>query len=379
MASSQAQVGRAGSGMRPLSFCFPVTWTTLAEPPVFLKAEDKPSLPPITPAPAREIPSEPTNGPVQPVAAVQPVAVQPVAVQPVAVQPVPRAPLPSSNDSWEMVVPKASRPGPRPSRIASSSTAASTAADSVKTLSAILDTPPVPAQKSVPELGLKTLAGFPRQSHLPSIIKFVLVAASALAIGGVVFFAATNRPLPAPAVLAPVIEPGPPLAVGLAGWITDFAPPDGSLKGRRISVLRASRKLTDFRLEFSGQIVSKALGWVIRAQDPKNFYVMKLEITKPIPQSTGVLSHFAVVNGQEQPRIRVPLSMPLRPNIPYNIRIDAFGNTFTAWVQGQKIDQWVDAQIREGGVGLYTELADRGTLENEMAVFPLFVKSPSRR
>ena len=106
---------------------------------------------------------------------------------------------------------------------------------------------------------------------------------------------------------------------------------------------------------------------------------MKLEIVKPLPQSTGVLTHFAVINGQEQPRVQVPLSMPLRPNIAYAVRLDALGGSFTTWIQGQKVDQWSDPQIREGGVGLYSEQGERGTLSGGLAVFTLLAKPQSRR
>ncbi len=201
----------------------------------------------------------------------------------------------------------------------------------------------------------------------------------AVAISGVLFFtiANTNR-LPTSGA-AEEAEAGPSLAVGLAGWIPDFAPPGRSQEGRRVSLLRGSQQLTDFRLEFRGQIVSKAFGWVVRGKDAKNFYVMKLEIVKPIPESKGVLTRFAVINGQEEPRVQVPLAMPLRPNTVYNIRVDALGSHLTTWFQGQQIDQWVAPQIQAGGVGLYSELGDRGTLVGDMAVSTLRAKSPSRR
>jgi hypothetical protein len=132
-------------------------------------------------------------------------------------------------------------------------------------------------------------------------------------------------------------------------------------------------------LEFQGQIESKALGWVLRAKDPKNFYVMKLEIVKPIPESAGVLTHFAVIDGKEQRRVQVPLSLPLRPSIAYAVRVDARGDSFTTWIQGQEVDRWSDSRIHQGGVGLYSELGERGTLSGDMAVFPFLAKPQLKR
>jgi hypothetical protein len=228
------------------------------------------------------------------------------------------------------------------------------------------------------DLGFQTLGGFAREpgDRFSVGIKLVLATLPILLVAGMAFYTTSGRPQ------APIVveaEVGPALPVGLAGWIANFAPPGGSQWGRRISVLRGSQKLTDFRLEFPGQIDSKALGWVFRAQDPKNFYVMKLEIIKPLPLSTGVLTHFAVINGQEQPRVHVPLSMPLRPNTVYAVRMDVVRSNFTTWIQGQKVDQWADDQIRAGGVGLYTEQGERGTLKGEIAVFTLPGKSQSEK
>jgi hypothetical protein len=275
-----------------------------------------------------------------------------------------------------MVIPKTERPNARPPRLSPPSATT----EPVK-----LGRDIQVQSESKADSGLSMLASFPQRSptRLSVFAKFGLVFLLALAIGGVVFSAATNH-LSAPA--APVIaqavqavEVGPSLAIGLAGWIPDFAPAGGSQKGRRVSILRGSKQLTDFRLEFPGQIVGKALGWVIRAKDPQNFYVMKLEIVKPIPDSRGVLTRFAVIHGQEQLREQVPLPLPLRPNTVYRIRVDAIGSRFTTWVQGEKVDQWVDPRIQEGAVGLYTESGDRGTLDGEMSVFALLAKSQSKR
>ena len=301
---------------------------------------------------------------------------------------------PRSPDSWEMVIPKTGRPGTRPARIPPPSAVksipaiqlgpalAQSLAAEPRVAEPLVAKPPAAKPSNVESeanLGLPWLGGSPQESHtrLFTIIKSALATLLVLVIARILFFP-TSNPEPTP-VVAETVEVGPTLPVGQAGWITDFAPLAGPRGPRRVSVLRASQKLTDFRLEFTGQIESKALGWVFRAKDPKNFYVMKLEITKPIPESQGVLTHFAVVNGQEQPRVQIPLSMPLRPNIAYTVRLDALGSSFTTWIQGQKVDQWTDAQIREGGAGIYSEQMDRGALSGDMTFFTLLAKPQSRR
>ncbi len=282
-----------------------------------------------------------------------------------------------------MVIPKTSRPGVRPSpvpllplppgRVEPVKTAAERPRRSA------FEVPHRESETSETDCGFQTLGAFPRKpvQGLSAAMKLGLKMLLAMAISAVLFFTIANTTrLPTP--FAAASEAGPPLEVGLAGWIPGFATP-GRSQGGRVSVLRGSQKLTDFRLEFRGQIVSKAFGWVVRAKDAKNFYVMKLEIVKPIPESKGVLTRFAVIDGQEEPRVQVPLAMPLRPNAVYNIRVDALGSTLTTWFQGQQIDRWVAPQIQAGGVGLYTELGDRGTLEGPMAVSTLRAKAPTQR
>jgi len=132
--------------------------------------------------------------------------------------------------------------------------------------------------------------------------------------------------------------------------------------------------LTDYRMEFQAQIDEKAIGWIYRASDPKNYYVNKLEIVKPGLEPTIALVRFAVINGEEQPRAQFPLSIPVRLDTLYQIRFDAVGDSFTTYVQDQKVDQWTDGRLKTGGVGLYNERDERMSLKGSVDVVPLVVK-----
>jgi hypothetical protein len=140
-------------------------------------------------------------------------------------------------------------------------------------------------------------------------------------------------------------------------------------------MMRGSLPLSDYRVEFQSQIESKALGWVFRGQNPKNFYVIKLEVIKPGLEPTVALVHFAVINGREQDRVQVPLPMPVRVDTTYKIRFEAVGNRFTTWVQDQKIDEWNDSRIPSGGAGLYAERGESATLQGVFNVLQLVVKN----
>ena len=91
---------------------------------------------------------------------------------------------------------------------------------------------------------------------------------------------------------------------------------------------------SDYRLDFESSIRIKALGWVYRAQDPKNFYVSKIEFQKPGINPVYVLVHYAVIDGVEQPRVETPLQVSVPMGELYKIRFEAAGNRFTTWIQG---------------------------------------------
>jgi len=210
---------------------------------------------------------------------------------------------------------------------------------------------------------------------MPVATKAGVAAVALLAIGGAIFFATKSGRDKAASPAPHASQAGTALPASEAGWITDFAPdPPGGARRRQVSVLRGSLLLNNYRLELQGQIENKALGWVLRARDPRNFYVMKLEIVRPGPDPAVDLVRFAVVNGEEQPRTQIPLSMTVRLDTWYKVRVEAFGDHFTTWIQDQKVDEWTDVKIIAGGVGLYSERGERASLKGGVSVAPLTLK-----
>jgi hypothetical protein len=171
---------------------------------------------------------------------------------------------------------------------------------------------------------------------------------------------------------APMVDAGPPLPNAPDDWLQSFSP-DAPLP-RKISLLRASGDLSDYRVEFESVIQSKAAGWVYRAKDPRNFYVSKLEIQKPGTEPAVAAAHYAVIDGQELAHTRVPLPRGAAETAVYKIRFQAVGNHFTTWVQDQKVDDWTDDRIKAGGAGLYSEDGERAALRSSFKVVPLMRK-----
>jgi len=229
--------------------------------------------------------------------------------------------------------------------------------------------PPAPAQPADSfDLGLPSLqVDGGSKSRMPAPAVLVAVLAVAGAIGAGVYLMGGKSTKPAPVVsgapVSDVVEAGT-LSVGEAGWIEDWAPQPPNPKVLRVlSILRGSLPLSDYRMEFEAQIESKALGWVYRALNPKNYYVTKLEIVKPGIEPTVEVAHFAMIDGEEQTRSHTPLTVKVRVDTSYKVRFEALGDRFTTYVEGQKVDEWTDNRIGRGGVGMYRERGESALLK----------------
>ena len=180
----------------------------------------------------------------------------------------------------------------------------------------------------------------------------------------------TTSQAPVAAPVAQAVASGVPIS---GGWIEDWA--NASRSKRHISVLSGSAKLSDYRLEFQAQIQTKAIGWIFRGLNPRNYYVTKLETITPGLEPTVALVHFAVIDGQDENRVVVPLPMKVRVDTTYKIRFEAIGNHFSTWVQGQKIDEWTDSRFGSGGVGLFSEREEQAALQGTVNVVALVPKN----
>ena len=225
--------------------------------------------------------------------------------------------------------------------------------------------PAVKREIKLPELQLSSSVS----SGLSRTVKASAGLVAVLALAAGFFFVKSNGGSTAS---APLGDAGPPLPNAPDDWLQNFSP--DAKRQRRVSLLRASGDLSDYRVEFESAIQSKAAGWVYRAKDPQNFYVSKLEIQKAGTEPAVVVAHYAVINGEELARTRVPLPSGSGADAVYKIRFQAVGNHFTTWVQDQKVDDWTDDRIKAGGAGLYSEDGERATLRSSFKVVPLMRK-----
>jgi len=228
---------------------------------------------------------------------------------------------------------------------------------------------PLPA----PDLGLPELRTPDAFATSASRMRAILAALAGVALlaAAILFFVSQkgNRGVKAPATA---------LSNGALGsqWIANFAP--DARRQRKVSLLQSSLNLQSYRVEFESSIKIKALGWVYRAQDSKNFYVSKIEFQKPGVNPVYALVHYAVIEGVEQPRSATSLHLSVPMGGVYKIRFEAVGNHFATWVQGQRAEQWTDSRLSSGGAGLYSEGVEQSILHGDFVVTPLLKENESR-
>lgn len=142
-------------------------------------------------------------------------------------------------------------------------------------------------------------------------------------------------------------------------WSYDAA---GFVRPGPLALFKPTHDLADYRFEFLGEIDQKALGWVFRAEDLKNYYAVKLVVVKPGPLPLVDLVHYAVIDGKAGPEIRKPLPITVRSDMLYRVLMDVRGDDYTLMVQGQVVDFWTDHRLGRGGVGFFSGRGERARL-----------------
>jgi hypothetical protein len=137
-------------------------------------------------------------------------------------------------------------------------------------------------------------------------------------------------------------------------WSLDSA---GSAQPGKLALYSPSLLLTDYHLEFQGQIKAKAMGFVFRAPDTNNYQAVKLIIRKMGPQQNVALLRYVVIGGEEGPRMEFPLGLDLHDDTIYRLLVEARGPHFTVTLNGQLVDAWSEERLKTGGVGFF---ADKG-------------------
>jgi hypothetical protein len=156
---------------------------------------------------------------------------------------------------------------------------------------------------------------------------------------------------------------------GLSGWEgsqsirTDWNLGSGEVRPTSLRLWKPSSSLSNYELEFLGQIDHKSMDWAFRAADLHNYYATKLVMTRPGPLPNAGLVRFLVLDGRERERVELPLPLTLERGVDYRVRVSVRGNRFLTSVNGQLISSWMDSSISRGGVGFFSEDGESSVLK----------------
>jgi hypothetical protein len=144
-----------------------------------------------------------------------------------------------------------------------------------------------------------------------------------------------------------------------AGWSFDR---NGFVKPVALAFYKPSMSLTDYDAQFLGLIDKKALSFVARAKDFDNYYVIKINITKPGPIPSIGVTRYAVVNGTPQDRVDTAVPVNARPDMLYRVGLNVRGDSFVLTLQGQIADSWTEPRLKQGGIGFFASKGEESRL-----------------
>jgi hypothetical protein len=143
---------------------------------------------------------------------------------------------------------------------------------------------------------------------------------------------------------------------GAGDWARSWSyDASGFVRTGALALMAPSRELTDYRMEFLGQIERRGMGWVVSAADLRNYYALKLVVLQgdgPVPQVA--LIRYPVVNGVAGAASQQLLGLDARPDSVYRVQTEVHDNDFAVSIQGKIVDTWTDNRLKRGGIGLFS-------------------------
>ncbi len=153
---------------------------------------------------------------------------------------------------------------------------------------------------------------------------------------------------------------------GIGGWMGSrtalWSLEGGTMKPSGLRVWKPSISLSDYRMEFEGQIDRNAMSWAFRAPDLRNYYATKIVVKKSAGLPVADIVRYAVINGIERDRQRLPLPISIRADTLYHVQMSVRGNQFVTKVNGQVVDSWTDNRLKRGGVGFFSDKGESASI-----------------
>jgi hypothetical protein len=140
------------------------------------------------------------------------------------------------------------------------------------------------------------------------------------------------------------------------GWVKSK---DGYVRPGQLALYQPTLALSNYNMDFLGQIESKGMDWVVRAKDKQNYYAMKFKVIEPGLRPILAIVHYPVVNGVAGRRSETPLNVMVHNNSAYHITVNVEGKRIITAFEGQEVDRWIDDTLPKGGVGFFADAGER--------------------
>ena len=150
---------------------------------------------------------------------------------------------------------------------------------------------------------------------------------------------------------------------GLKSIGSDWKAAGGEVRPASLRLWKPSTSLSNYELEFMGQIDHKSMNWAFRAADLHNYYATKLFIARPGTQPNAGLIRYVVLDGRERERMELPLPLTINRGEDYRVHVSVRGNHFLTSVNGQLVSSWTDNLLSRGGVGFFSDNGESSVLK----------------
>ncbi len=176
-------------------------------------------------------------------------------------------------------------------------------------------------------------------------------------LGYYLFYQAGGQTRPA----APAAAQMQTLTLGGENWApVPAADSAGARHDRKFNLYEPSKSWKDYRFQFTGQIDTRALGWVVRAQDSRNYHALKLSFDEDPSKPYTILKRWIVVDGRESSYSEKRLPIAPQVGAAYRVEMEVRGSTYDLSIQGKPVDLWTDNRLKGGAVGFMNERTETG-------------------
>ena len=129
----------------------------------------------------------------------------------------------------------------------------------------------------------------------------------------------------------------------------------GLVRVEGLALHRDTMDLDGYRWDFDAKITSRAVGWVVRASDTKNYYAYKLVQRHQARLPDGYrLMRYPVVNGQAE-AVERDLEVEWKEGEFNRISVRVGDREIKIFINGWSVDYWLVPDLQPGGIGFLAD------------------------